>query len=74
MNLNQANTVGVGALFPIVLSTPKDAHGNDEYVEIMVNGVVQRVKKVCWYPSTGLDLVKNNEQLPFCKALAEIKS
>ena len=28
MNLKQANTVGVGALFPIVLSTPKDAQGN----------------------------------------------
>lgn len=71
MNLKQANTVGVGALFPIVLSTPKDAQGNDEYVEIMVDGVVQRVKKVGWYPSTGLDLVKNNVTSIFIYQIGE---
>lgn len=71
MNLKQANTVGVGALFPIVLSTPKDANGNDEYVEIMKDGVVQKVKKVGWYPSTGLDLVKNNVTSIFIYQLGE---
>ena len=71
MNLKQANTIGVGALFPIVLSTPKDAQGNDEYVEIMVDGVVQRVKKVGWYPSTGLDLVKNNVTSIFIYQIGE---
>ena len=71
MNLKQANTVGVGALFPIVLSTPTDKDGNDEYVDIVVNGVVQHVKKVGWYPSPGLDLVKNNLTAIFVYQLGE---
>lgn len=71
MNIKQANTVGAGAMFPIVLSTPKDAEGNDEYIEILVNGVTTMVKKVGWYPSTGLNLVKHNVTSIFIYQLGE---
>ena len=71
MNIKQANTVGTGALFPIVLSTPKDSQGNDEYVDILVNGSVQHVKKVGWYPVTGTSLVRNNVTAIFVYQLGE---
>ena len=71
MNIKQANTIGVGAMFPIVLSTPKDAEGNDIYVDIVVNGVVTHVKKVGWYPSTGLNLVKHNVTSIFVYQIGE---
>ena len=71
MNLKQANTIGMGAMFPIVLSTPTDAEGNEEYVENLVNGVVTRVKKVGWYPSTGLNLVKHNVTSLFVYQIGE---
>ena len=71
MNIKQANTVGTGAMFPIALSTPKDADGNDEYTETLVNGVVTRVKKVGWYPSTGLNLVKQNVTSIFVYQIGE---
>ena len=60
MNLTQLNDIGIGALFPIKLSTPKDAEGNDRYENQLVNGVLTPVKLVGWYPSTGLNLIKNN--------------
>lgn len=60
MNLTQLNDIGIGALFPIQLSTPKDADGNDRYENQLVNGVLTPVKLVGWYPSTGLNLIKNN--------------
>ena len=71
MNIKQANTVGVGAMFPITLTTPVDADGNEEYVEIMVNGTVTSVKKVGWYPSTGLNLVKQNVTSIFIYQIGE---
>lgn len=71
MNLKQANTIGMGAMFPIVLSTPTDAEGNEEYVENLINGVVTRVKKVGWYPSTGLNLVKQNVTSLFVYQIGE---
>lgn len=60
MNLTQLNDIGIGAVFPIVLSTPKDAEGNDRYEDRLIDGVLTPVKLVGWYPSTGLNLVKNN--------------
>lgn len=71
MNLKQANTVGTGAIFPIKLSTKKDSNGNDEYVDIVKNGKVQRVKKVGWYPVTGTELVKNNVTSIFVYQIGE---
>lgn len=71
MNIKQINTIGVGAAFPIVLSTPKDSEGNDEYVEILEDGVVTQVKKVGWYPSSGISLVKQNVTSIFVYQIGE---
>lgn len=71
MNIKQANTIGTGALFPIVLSTPLDINGNEEYVDSIDNGVVTQVKKVGWYPSTGLNLVKHNVTSIFVYQIGE---
>lgn len=57
MNLKQLSTFGQGLTFPIKLTTPLDANGKEEYIE-QPDG--SRVKKVGWYPESGLILIKNN--------------
>ena len=57
MNLKQLSTFGSGMIFPIQLTTPKDAQGNDEFIE-QPDG--SKIKKVGWYPKSGLILIKNN--------------
>ena len=71
MNLKQYNAIGQGAMFPIELSTPKDADGKDEYIEVVTNGVTQKVKKIGWYPRTGLGIVKHNITSTFVYQIGE---
>lgn len=39
MNLQQLADIGLGAIFPIELTTPKDSEGNDQYIEELVDPI-----------------------------------